>query len=263
MSHTETFDSLTTRLEHEFRRWDHLYQYGGSDPFYADGVNLNLIRNHILSIKRAMTLHMEQSTRELTLFSLSYPEIYDRQTPPEIPNDYMARADEIRARAQQQLALYEKDPNFCYIRDHHRQVFPDGESTRDTKAASLYPSASGQTIWFRKYLEQDDLVALRRAFYEPYEQKAVRWADLAQKMKAFLSVDHTKENTTPIRDDYDDTDYPPTSYIAPDGSYEDEQESAAEPSSNPSLDEQIRCASNRAEAQPKPAPARDEQMTLF
>ena len=30
-------------LESEYEHWEHLYKYGGSDPFYADGVNLNLL----------------------------------------------------------------------------------------------------------------------------------------------------------------------------------------------------------------------------
>lgn len=262
-----TLEALTQCLEREFKHWEHLYTYGGYDPFYADGMNLNLVRNHILSYKREIERFMEKEEQELTLFASSYPDIYYKETPPEVSYDYMVRADEIRARARQQLALYEKDPNFCYIRDHHRQVFPDGEPTRATKAAGLYPSASGQTLWFRKYLEQDDLVSLRRAFYEPYEKKAARWAELAQKMKDYLSVDHTKDDTTPIRDIYDDEDYPDTSCDAPDGAYEDEQETSipasTEPARKPSLDEQIHSASSRAAAQPKPAPAREEQITLF
>lgn len=260
-----TLESLTQCLEREFSHWEHLYTYGGYDPFYADGSNLNLVRNHILSYKREIDRFMEMEAQEPTLFASSYPDVYYKETPPEVPNDYMARADEIRVRAHVQLALYEKDPNFCYIRDYHRQVFPDGESTRAIKSAGLYPSISGQTVWFRKYLEQDDLIALRRAFYEPYEQKAVRWAQQAQKMKEFLSETHSKEDTTPIRDDYDDEDYSEVSCDAPNSSEKDEQEipQAVDPPRKSSLDDQIQCASNRVEAQPKPAPARDEQMSLF
>ena len=33
------------------RRWKHLKENGGSDTFYPDGVNLNLLRNHLIYYK--------------------------------------------------------------------------------------------------------------------------------------------------------------------------------------------------------------------
>ena len=35
-------------LEKEYARWDEVFTKGGSDPFWSDGVNLELIRNRIL-----------------------------------------------------------------------------------------------------------------------------------------------------------------------------------------------------------------------
>ena len=43
-----TMAKLKEELEREFRHWDDLYHHGGYDPFYADGMNLNLTRNHII-----------------------------------------------------------------------------------------------------------------------------------------------------------------------------------------------------------------------
>jgi len=45
----------------------------------------------------------------------AYPEIYHRETPPEVPNEYMAKADEIRAGAHKTLALYLEDENYVYL----------------------------------------------------------------------------------------------------------------------------------------------------
>lgn len=45
----------------------------------------------------------------------AYPEIYYLETPQEVPNDYMAKADEIRAGAQKALALYLEDENYVYL----------------------------------------------------------------------------------------------------------------------------------------------------
>ena len=35
----------------EYEHWEYLKEYGGSDPHYDDGVNMNLTRNHIIYIK--------------------------------------------------------------------------------------------------------------------------------------------------------------------------------------------------------------------
>ncbi len=39
---------LAENLEKAYERWDLLYKNGGSDPFWCDRTNLNLVRNHIL-----------------------------------------------------------------------------------------------------------------------------------------------------------------------------------------------------------------------
>ena len=45
-------ENLLEELKKAYAQWESLYKQGGSDPFYADGVNLNLVRNHILYFKR-------------------------------------------------------------------------------------------------------------------------------------------------------------------------------------------------------------------
>ena len=77
-------------LENSFARWDFIHEYGCSDPFWADGVNMNLVRNHIMYYK-------QQLSEEATLFLL--PKAYYREVPPEVDNNYMARPDEIRQNA--------------------------------------------------------------------------------------------------------------------------------------------------------------------
>ena len=81
-------------LKLSFNRWDSLYQYGGNDPFGSDGCNLGLLRNQILNYKHLTTE---------TMPSEQYPEIYFRETPPEVDRDYMSRANEIRINAKATL----------------------------------------------------------------------------------------------------------------------------------------------------------------
>ena len=42
-----TIATLEELLEREFKHWDKLYHYGSYDPFYADDMGHNLIRNHL------------------------------------------------------------------------------------------------------------------------------------------------------------------------------------------------------------------------
>lgn len=86
-----------------YDRWEHLYQHGGSDPFWADGCNLNLVRNHIIYYKK----RLEEEKR--------FPNIYYRETPPEVDNSYMARVDEILLNSAKSLATYKDDANYQFL----------------------------------------------------------------------------------------------------------------------------------------------------
>lgn len=59
-----------TALENSFARWDELFTNSGSDPFWTDGVSLNIVRNHIIYYKKQL------SEQENSLLGLS--EIYYR-----------------------------------------------------------------------------------------------------------------------------------------------------------------------------------------
>lgn len=94
------------QLQVRFDHWDNININGGSDPSWADGVNMNLVRNHILHGKREI---------EENIGGLAYPEIYYRETPPEVDSSYMARADEIRQNARKSLEAYKASPDYQYL----------------------------------------------------------------------------------------------------------------------------------------------------
>ena len=75
-------EELVRELEREYARWEQVYMAGSKDPFWPDGVNANLCRNHILCGKRRI--------RELYP-DAEMPEIYYRPLPQELPAEYMAR----------------------------------------------------------------------------------------------------------------------------------------------------------------------------
>ena len=80
-------ENLLEELEKAYAQWESLYKQGGSDPFYPDGVNLNLVRNHILYFKRQI-----EETQPLYKNS----EVYQRELPPQVEDSYMARAENPR-----------------------------------------------------------------------------------------------------------------------------------------------------------------------
>ena len=48
MSKRNRETDYAAELEKEYAQWDEVFTNGGSDPFWTDGVGLDLIRNHIL-----------------------------------------------------------------------------------------------------------------------------------------------------------------------------------------------------------------------
>ena len=45
-------EELVRELERDYARWEQVYMAGSKDPFWPDGVNANLCRNHILCGKK-------------------------------------------------------------------------------------------------------------------------------------------------------------------------------------------------------------------
>ena len=69
------------RLAERYVRWETERRDGCVDPNWSDGVNLNLVRNHIINFKR-------QICRTCDFFDLPIPAIYYRPLPPEMSADF-------------------------------------------------------------------------------------------------------------------------------------------------------------------------------
>lgn len=63
--------------------WKSLNQNGCNDPSWPDGVNMNLVRNHIIWYKRRLREYCEEHQTPL-------PEEYYIPTPPEVDKNYMS-----------------------------------------------------------------------------------------------------------------------------------------------------------------------------
>lgn len=147
--------------------WKQIYENGCSDPFCEDGVNLNLVRNHIIGYRSKL----EESP---SLFGL--PDVYHKEIPPKVDNHYMARSDEIRAAAKISLSKYKADPNFQYIALHRADFTPK------TRKRLCIDNVIGYVLGLENYIKEDKLVDMRR--HELYERYLLSFKDCAQRMEA-------------------------------------------------------------------------------
>ena len=172
-------------LEKAYAQWEILYRQGGSDPFYADGVNLNLVRNHILYFKRQI-----EETQPLYKNS----EVYQRELPPQVEDSYMARAEEIRAHAKDALASYKADPYYQYLL-HHREELDDAGLKKTPIRAVLNYAHSLETA-----IQEDDLVTMRR--HERAERTLDSFRSCAEKVRDVLENQELNLFALAAQDDF-------------------------------------------------------------
>lgn len=160
-------ENLAEELAKSFERWEYLKEHGGSDPFYADGGSMNLVRNHIIYYKNAM---VEQYGTDYE----KYPEIFYRELPPEVNDNYMARAGEIKDGAAQVLEYYISDPNFLYLLANKDML-----TEKEAKQISLH-NVLGYASGLARAIKDGDLITMRRhagrpeGYLESFAQCATR-----------------------------------------------------------------------------------------
>lgn len=71
------------KIRKEIQHWKYINQNGCNDPFWSDGCNMNLTRNHIIYYQSK--IHEACTENQLPL-----PEEYYLSLPPEVDNNYMA-----------------------------------------------------------------------------------------------------------------------------------------------------------------------------
>lgn len=166
-------ENLEQKLKERFEAWDMLREYGCSDPFWDDSVNMNLVRNHIIYYKSAMEAEYGEDWGK-------YPEIYFRDTPPETRRGYIARAAEIRDKAVEVLDTYLADENFRYLLCNRELI-----SKKEAKEIHI-DNVLGYASGLADALKEDDLIGMRRHTSHPesYQQS---FAACAEKVKQILS----------------------------------------------------------------------------
>lgn len=184
----EEYNEHTKRLEESFRRWDELKKNGGQDPLYADGVNLNLVRNHIIYDKGEL-----ERICKASLFKL--PDIYYEETPEQVSMDYMARPEEIRHNALRTLNTLQAHPDYKYLVSLRSMA-----EGLDKKSVLRNAVLCGISVvdMLKLVFKEDDLVALRR--YENTERRIDDLTRTAEKAREIIASG--KENEL-FSNDYD------------------------------------------------------------
>lgn len=137
---------IEAELEDEFTRWEYLKIHGGSDPFWADGVNMNLVRNHIIYSKKMI----EELEPEV------YPEAYLKETPLEVNPDYMARGAEIRNAAIENLEAMAGNDDFLFLRSQANAL------SNTERAQTSIGNVMRYDDYLREAIRSNNLVAMRR-----------------------------------------------------------------------------------------------------
>lgn len=89
----KTVKTYCQDIRREISRWKDINQNGCNDPFWPDGCNMNLTRNHIIYYQLMIL-------RICTENKLPLPEEYYLSLPPEVDVNYMANLKQKKRVAQ-------------------------------------------------------------------------------------------------------------------------------------------------------------------
>lgn len=140
-------------LRSEYARWRELRDRGGTDPFWPDGTNMNLVRNHILHWKRMIEENLQEA---------EYPEEYFLDIPPEVNQNYMAHPDQIREKAISGMRSIKENPDYIFLkREEQRQT------KQNTQIFNIVRWVNG----YQDAISRDDLVLMHRINPDIYAEQ--------------------------------------------------------------------------------------------
>ena len=60
-----TLQALIKKIRASYKYWYEIVEHGCSDPFWEDGCNLNLIRNHIIGLRDQISEQAEDEMKPI------------------------------------------------------------------------------------------------------------------------------------------------------------------------------------------------------
>lgn len=148
--------NLKDQLMESVKRWHTLKEVGGSDPFWEDGVNMNLVRNHIIYYIN----ECEKAGIKV-----------DVKVPDEVDPKYMANADGIRNAAPVVLEAYKADENYQWLVSVRNGL--DAKVAKDSSIDNVIGYVAGLEV----AIKADDLVGMRRHTNGFYDNKTNHYFD--------------------------------------------------------------------------------------
>lgn len=101
-----TIQQIQAEFEREYQRWNYIAANGCQDPSWPDGVNMNLVRNHIIYWYRLLD-ERRSGDVQVSLFDSAVLTSERRPIPPEVPNNYIiagcAHSDRLKDRPDLRL----------------------------------------------------------------------------------------------------------------------------------------------------------------
>lgn len=187
-------ESPEEELQKSFDQWKDLCANGCNDPSWSDGVNINLVRNHIIYYKH----QIEEAHPDG-----NFPAVYYRDTPPEVDQDYMARPEEIRKHAKETLAIFRADKDLKFLKSQVDRLRPADSNKLNVRTIINY--AKGLEL----ATEEEDLIAMRRYGHPgTYLSSFSRCAQQVRELKApdneQLSLFYSYGNTDEPDDEEDE-----------------------------------------------------------
>ena len=155
----EKREKLIKNLKQDYARWNDIYENGCSDPSWEDGINLNLVRAHILINKN--TLREICADEEL-------PELYFKEEPPIVDGAYMARKEEILQKAKEYYETCINEDSWKQIEEIAPHLDPNNSEHR--KILSSY----SRITHLKKSIDNLDYLAMRNHQDPTYEIELLR-----------------------------------------------------------------------------------------
>lgn len=87
VSQEDKLKQIVNELNHSYERWNDINDNGCNDPAWADGINMNLVRNHIIYYRRQIEDICAETGK-------SFPSEYYYPVPPAVDSNYMSTLDQ-------------------------------------------------------------------------------------------------------------------------------------------------------------------------
>ena len=149
LSPEEMISSWALQCSVSYEQWQSIFENGCQDPFWEDGINLNLVRNHIIYFHRQMNDLCEE-------IGYLKPEICSREIPKAVDPHYMAGTKEIEKQARKAFDLIEQCDDYLELVSFEDQL------TDKQKKAVYYSVTLGYVNNLKNAINGKDYVVMRR-----------------------------------------------------------------------------------------------------